>query len=153
MDSADHTSSVVLLARLSKLLHRRGGEDLLGMRLRHFVALSYLRDHPRVPQHQICETLCIDANNVVLLLNALEADGLLQRSRDPTDRRRHLVELTAAGARAVARAESAQATLEDEILAPLSAPERAKLHELLSRVLASDNPPVADQRLAASSAA
>ncbi|MGA2758259.1 MAG: MarR family winged helix-turn-helix transcriptional regulator [Solirubrobacteraceae bacterium] len=154
MDSADHASSVVLLARLAKLANRRSGEESLGMRLRYFVALSYLRDHPHVPQQQICDTLCIDPNNVVLLLNALEADGLVQRRRDPADRRRHLVELTAAGARALGRAERAQATIEDEILAPLSARERVTLRELLARVLANDDPPATnDDRPEATAAA
>ena len=95
MYSPDHASSVVLLARLAKLANRRSAEEPLGMRLRYFVALSYVRDHPEVPQQQISDTLCIDPNNVVLLLNALEADGLVHRRRDPADRRRHLVELTA----------------------------------------------------------
>jgi DNA-binding MarR family transcriptional regulator len=153
MYSPDHASSVVLLARLAKLANRRSAEEPLGMRLRYFVALSYVRDHPKVPQQQISDTLCIDPNNVVLLLNALEADGLVHRRRDPADRRRHLVELTAAGARALGRAEQAQAMIEDEILAPLSARERGTLHELLSRVLANADQPAVDAQRTAIAAA
>jgi DNA-binding MarR family transcriptional regulator len=150
MDNVDNASSVVLLARLAKVVNRRSSEELLGMRLRHFVALSYLRDHAHAPQQQLCEMLCIDANNLVLLLNALEHSGLVQRRRDPGDRRRHLVELTHAGARALERAEQAQASVEDELLAPLSMQERATLHDLLSRALASASPPtIADDELIA----
>jgi DNA-binding MarR family transcriptional regulator len=77
----------------------------------------------------------MDANGVVLLLNELEAAGFSIRKRDPNDRRRHLVELTASGRVAVERAEKARESLEDEILADFSAEERSALKRLLSRVL------------------
>jgi MarR family len=80
--------AMVLLTRLAKVVYRRSGEELLGMRLRQFVALSFLSEHDGVSQHALAETLCIDANNVVLLLNELEAAGHVERRRDPDDRRR-----------------------------------------------------------------
>ncbi len=55
----------------------------------------------------------MDANNVVLLLNELEDLRYVARIRDPGDRRRHLVDLTTAGARALTRAERAQEQIED----------------------------------------
>ena len=130
--------SMVLLTRLAKVVYRRSTEELLGMRLRHFITLSSLRDRGCQPQAEMCELLGMDANNLVLLLNSLEvAEGHVQRRRDPADRRRHLVELTPAGRRALGkRAERAQESIEDEVLATLSAEERATLHELLSRALA-----------------
>lgn len=77
----------------------------------------------------------MDANNVVLLLNELEDLRYVARIRDPDDRRRHLVELTSAGARALARAERAQEQIEDEVLRSLDAQERATLWRLLTRAL------------------
>ncbi len=50
-------------------------------------------------------------------------------------RRRHIVELTAVGRRALERADKAREGLEDEILAPLSAEERKMLNKLVERVL------------------
>jgi DNA-binding MarR family transcriptional regulator len=141
MESPQHAGSMVLLTRLAKIVYRRSTEQLLGMRLRHFITLSYLRDHEGAPQQQMCETLGMDANNLVLLLNSLELAGHVRRRRDPDDRRRHLVELTPAGRRALERAERAQEGIEDEVLAPLSADERATLHELLGRALAASNHP------------
>ena len=141
-DTVQSAGSIVLLTRLAKIVYRRSTEELLGMRLRHFITLSYLRDHdPGVPQQQMCEMLSIDANNLVLLLNSLELAGHVRRRRDPEDRRRHLVELTPAGRRALERAERAQETIEDEVLAPLSHEERATLHALLGRALAASNHP------------
>lgn len=125
-----------LLTRMSKLIYRRSSEELLGMSLRHYVALAYLRDVEHAPQQLMCEIFGVDANNMVLLLNALEAAGYIARVRDPADRRRHLVELTDAGRTALERAEIAQGAIEDEILGALSVPERATLRELLARALA-----------------
>lgn len=130
---------MVLLTRLAKVVYRRSAEELLGMRLRHFITLSYLRDHECAPQQRMCDMLNIDANNLVLLLNSLEEAGHVRRRRDPADRRRHLVELTPAGRRALERAERAQESIEEEVLATLSASERATLHDLLSRALAASN--------------
>jgi DNA-binding MarR family transcriptional regulator len=132
--------SMVLLTRLAKQVYRRSSEELLGMHLRHLMALSYLRDHDRSPQQELAETLCMDANNVVLLLNELEDRGHIARLRDPEDRRRHLVELTATGRRALKSAEHAQEGIEDEVLHALDPQERAILWQLLTRALYGSEP-------------
>src|ERR1700761_4660258 len=89
--------SMVLLTRLAKQVYRRSSDELLGMQLRHLVALSYVRDHDACPQHELAEAFCMDAHTVVLLPNEREPLGYVTRLRDPDDRRRHLVELTQAG--------------------------------------------------------
>ena len=126
---------MVLLTRLAKQVYRRSSEELLGMHLRLLMALSYLRDHDGCPQQELAEVLCMDANNVVLLLNELEDLGYTARVRDPIDRRRHRVELTKQGVRALLSAEQAQETIEDEVLQLLDAEERATLWRLLTRAL------------------
>jgi DNA-binding MarR family transcriptional regulator len=126
---------MVLLTRLAKQVYRRSGDELLGMHLRLLMALSYLRDHNGAPQQELAEVLCMDANNVVLLLNELEDLGHVARLRDPGDRRRHLVELTPAGREALAGAERAQESIEDEVLQALDSEERAILWRLLTRAL------------------
>ena len=132
--------SMVLLTRLAKQVYRRSDEKLLGMHLRLLMALSYVRDHDGCQQQELAEVLCMDANNVVLLLNELEGLGYIARLRDPLDRRRHRVELTKVGLRALTRAERAQETIEDEILKALDPQERAMLWRLLSRALHSAEP-------------
>jgi DNA-binding MarR family transcriptional regulator len=131
---------MVLLTRLAKQVYRRSSEELLGMHLRHLMTLSYLRDHNCCPQQELAEALCMDANNVVLLLNELEDRGHIARHRDPGDRRRHLVELTAAGHGALKSAETAQESIEDEVLHGLDPQERAILWQLLTRALYSLEP-------------
>jgi DNA-binding MarR family transcriptional regulator len=127
--------SMVLLTRLAKQVYRRSTEELLGMQLRHLVVLSYLSDHERAPQGELAETFCMDANNVVLLLNELEDLGYAARRRDPSDRRRHIVELTDEGRSALMGAEGAQEQIEGEVLNALDAQERATLWRLLTRAL------------------
>ena len=105
------------------------------MHLRLLIALSYLRDHDGAPQQEPAEVLCIDANNVVLVLNELEDLGHIRRRRDPADRRRHLVDLTPRGRKAMAAAERAQEGIEDDVLHGLDAEERAALWRLLTRAL------------------
>ena len=132
--------SLALLTRLAKLVYRRSSEEELGMSLRHFVTLSYLRDHPSAAQQDLGDVFCIDASNLVLLLNELEAADLAERRRDPGDRRRHLVRLTAIGEEALARADGAQERIEAEILHTLSPQERATLRRLLAQALADVEP-------------
>ena len=132
--------SMVLLTRLAKQVYRRSSEELLGMHLRLLMGLSYLRDHDGAPQQELAEALCMDANNVVLLLNELEQEGHVTRLRDPEDRRRHLVELTETGRAALAGAERAQESIEDEVLQALDPAERATLWRLLTRALQGAEP-------------
>jgi DNA-binding MarR family transcriptional regulator len=126
---------MVLLTRLAKQVYRHSSEELLGMQLRHLGTLSYLREFDRSPQGELAEAFCMDANNVVLLLNELEENGYVRRQRDPDDRRRHLVEITDAGKRALDEAEHGQEQVEGEVLGALDADERATLRRLLRRAL------------------
>jgi DNA-binding MarR family transcriptional regulator len=131
---------MALLTRLAKQVYRRSTEELLGMHMRHLMTLSYVRDHDGGPQQELAEALCMDANNVVLLLNELEQRGYVSRRRDPSDRRRHLVDLTAAGAKALNHAEHSQETIEDDVLKALDADERATLWRLLGQALRGAEP-------------
>src|SRR3989441_9662911 len=135
MESGSDTGLIALITQISKALHRRTSEELLGMRLKQFMLLGYVRDHPAVSQQELETALLIDANSVVLLLNELEAAGLSVRRRDAHDRRRHLVEITPAGRVAVERAEKARESLEDAILTDFTADERAALTKVLRRLL------------------
>ena len=128
--------SLVLLTRLSRLVYRRATEEVLGMRLKQFVALNYLHHMPGMPQRQLGDLLMLDANNCVLLLNDIEAAGWAERRRDPDDRRRHIVEITDSGRVALFRAERALDGLEEEVLGALSADERDTLRDLLGRAMA-----------------
>jgi len=125
--------SVVMVMRLATAIKKRSTEELLGLKLRQVMLLSYLRYGAPALQQQLCEALWLDPNNCVLLLNELEDMGYVERRRDPADRRRHMVELTDEGRAALDRAERAQESVGDEIFAALSDEERATLRSLLGR--------------------
>ena len=103
------------------------------LRPRQLVALTLLDERGPGTQQVLGEALRLDPSNVVGLLNELEEGGLVTRRRDPADRRRHIVELSAAGERELAGTRSRLRLVEDELLKALSAEERATLHSLLVR--------------------
>ncbi len=84
------------------------------------------------------EVLMLDPNNLVLYLNELEPMGFVERRRDPSDRRRHIVDITPDGRRALKRAEHALEAVEEEVLGSLDADERARLRSLLGKALHGD---------------
>lgn len=133
MDENSSTGPILLLTQLSRLISRRSTPELLGQTLKELAALSYLRDYRETTQQSLVEGLCIDTNYGVLLLNDLEESGLVERRRDPTDRRRHIVSMTEAGSKALEQAEAAQQTLEDEMLGALNKEERSMLSYLLRK--------------------
>ncbi len=131
----DGPGLLALLTQLNKAFHRRSTEEMLGMRLKEFLLLSYLGDHPGSTQQELGEAMFLDANTVVLLLNELESRGFSIRRRDAGDRRRHVVEITAAGRQAVSRAEKARDAIEDDVLAGLDAADRRELRRILLKAL------------------
>jgi DNA-binding MarR family transcriptional regulator len=128
-------SAMILLPRLSKQVMRRAHPENLGMDLRLLMALSFVGDHDGEPQQELVDALCMDAKNVVLLLNELEDTGYVVRRRDPEDRRRHRVQITEAGREALGRARDGMDAIENEVLQALDADERAALLKLLTRAL------------------
>ncbi len=134
------TGTLVLLTRLSRAVFVRSSVELVGMNLKNMVVLAYLRDHPGASQQVMTEDLSLDSNTGVLVLNDLEDLEYVERRRDPSDRRRHLVDITDAGLGALERAEVAQGSIEDEILRGLSDAERVTFRRLLVKALADHLP-------------
>ena len=99
--------SAALLDLLARRMRLRAESALapVGLRPRHFVALTVLRDRGGSTQQALATTLQIDRTNLVGLLNELEAEGLIERRRSSEDRRRHIVELTEAAHARLAKAE------------------------------------------------
>ncbi len=134
MSAPSTPGPIVLLTRLSRAVFRAADEQALGMKYKAYAGLTLLRDGAHA-QKDMCAAMHLDPNNCVLLLNEMEAAGHVRRVRDAQDRRRHIVELTPAGKKALAHAELAMEDLEEEILGSLSADERAQLRDLLDRAL------------------
>jgi DNA-binding MarR family transcriptional regulator len=134
--------SLPLLDHLARL-GRRAAEASApgGLRPRHLHALGILSERGPLSQQILGEVLSLDPSNVVGLLNELEERGLITRRRDPSDRRRHIVELSTAGEEALTVAYVRVGLAEDSLLAALSAEERATLYDLLVRAAGAESPP------------
>jgi MarR family transcriptional regulator, lower aerobic nicotinate degradation pathway regulator len=136
--SACSRAAAPLLDHLARLTRSRAESALapLGLRPRHLVALTVLRDHGGMTQQAYASALQMDRTNLVGLLNELEEGGLVARTRSAEDRRRHVVALTEAGTQRLAEAEVALAEVEDEVLGALDHEQRTTLYALLQQATA-----------------
>ena len=133
--------SLPLLDHLARV-GRRAAEASTpgGLRPRHLRALGILSEQGPQSQQGLGEVLSLDPSNVVGLLNELEERGLITRRRDPCDWRRRIVEISTTGEEALAAAYVRLGLVEDDLLAALSAEERATLYHLLVRAAGTESP-------------
>jgi MarR family transcriptional regulator, lower aerobic nicotinate degradation pathway regulator len=110
------------------------------LRPRHMIALRLLGDRGPMTQHAVGIALSLDPSNVVGLLNELEERELITRRRDPADRRRHIVELSAAGSGELTQSCNQLGLVEDDLFKALTADERTTLYGLLVRAVGSLTP-------------
>jgi DNA-binding MarR family transcriptional regulator len=103
-----------------------------GLRLNEVLTLVHLRERGPSAQQTLVELMCVDATNLVAVLNSLEDTGLIERRRDRSDRRRAIVALAAPGEQLLAEVDRAFRQVDDEILAGLAPTERQTLNALLS---------------------
>ncbi|WP_053853104.1 MarR family winged helix-turn-helix transcriptional regulator [Streptomyces sp. NRRL B-24085] len=105
-----------------------------GMKMWHHVVLSAVRDLAPVAQADLGRAVRLDPKDLVGILNDLQSAALVLRAPDPVDRRKNAVSLTDEGARLLERCENIARRANDELLAPLSAAERAQFMDLLIRI-------------------
>src|SRR4051812_9957632 len=135
-------STGFLLKKLGWAMKERGHRALepTGANPQHYAVLSVLAQGACTSQATIADSLGWDRSQLVGLLDELEERGYVVRKRDPEDRRRHLVSLTAEGEQALAGLRTTFKEVEREFLAPLDQDEQRTLHELLRRLASAHCP-------------
>ncbi|MGV9882768.1 MarR family winged helix-turn-helix transcriptional regulator [Streptomyces sp. NPDC003006] len=105
-----------------------------GLKMWHHVVLSAVADLGPVAQAELGRSVLLDPKDMVGVINDLQAEGFVDRAPDPADRRKNAITITPKGKRLVARCAEAAERANDELLAPLSAAERERFLEMLTRI-------------------
>ena len=131
-----------LLKRLGTIVKDRtvAAYEGAGASVYWYGVLAVLEEGARETQATIADALCYDRSYLVGVLDDLEQAGLVERRRDPADRRRHVVTMTPAGKKELAKLRQLHERVDDEVFATLTASERKTLEELLAKVAAAQDP-------------
>ena len=113
----------------------------LGLEQRQAGMLLRLAVNQGRSQQAIAEMIGVNATRMVFLVDELEKLGLVERRRNPADRRSHALYLTSTGTATVNRVRAVAAEHEAALAAGLTAPERAQLTGLLRRIAAEQGLP------------
>ncbi|MFF4749640.1 MarR family winged helix-turn-helix transcriptional regulator [Streptomyces sp. NPDC002514] len=128
------------LLRLTRRVHRIQKHHLerrdLGVtpaQSRLLRTLAHYASPPRMAD--LAERLEVVPRAVTTLVDGLEANGMVRRAPDPTNRRVTRIELTDDGRATLGELRAARRSAAEEILAPLSAEQRDLLGGLLDTLL------------------
>jgi DNA-binding MarR family transcriptional regulator len=102
----------------------------VGLTAREFLVLSFASAAP-LSQQDVSRRIGIDPTLVVGVVDDLESRSLLRRDKDPKDRRRYVLTVTAKGNSLLAKARTTAERAEAAFLEPLSAAQREQLHAIL----------------------
>jgi len=125
-------------AKCGSWLEQRLADGLAphGLKVRHFLVLAMLGEAATLSQQQMATYLSLDPTLMVALIDDLERQRLVERTRDPADRRRYAIRITAKGRQSLAKARTVADAVGDEVFAPLDRAERRQLADMLGRVMA-----------------
>ena len=116
-----------------------------GLGLKQHAVLSALSDFGPLSQQELADSLDIHKSHLVRPIYDLEQRGLVQRSRDASDRRRNQVAITPAGTTVVDEVQDVARRSQQGFLDALSAAEQRTLVALLARVLDANDTARADR--------
>jgi DNA-binding MarR family transcriptional regulator len=141
MAEADDGRTVSALARLAGLTRREFAARMrdeawaleAGMRPPAYGILQIVRVRQPISQRALADRIGIDPGDMVAILDVLEGAGLITRTRDAGDRRRHNLSLTTAGAEATRRLDAIASEVTGVVLARLTKRERTVLDRLLAK--------------------
>ncbi len=131
-------SLAFLLVQLGMHGARQFGQRLqpLGLEQRQAGMLVRLAASEGQSQQAVAAMLGVNATRMVFLVDELEKLGLVERRRNPEDRRSHALYLTDQGRAALAQVQAVAAEHEQQMSAGLTGEQRRELIALLRQVAA-----------------
>jgi DNA-binding MarR family transcriptional regulator len=106
----------------------------LGLTPGRLGALLLLEAQPQMRQAALADALRVKPSNLAVMLDGLEAQGLIRRVEDTQNRRANLLRLTPAGRALLRRAKAQEALVEAGLAAGMGRAERATLLAALRRI-------------------
>lgn len=104
-----------------------------------YAAMAAIGANPGINQATLSGMIATDRSTAGNVVIRLEEKGLATRTPDPRDKRFRRATLTRAGVRLLTRVRARLDTIQDRMLAPLSAGERRQLIALLSKMVELNN--------------
>ena len=126
-----------LIARLARIWRRESDQALSDHGLSYATAIPLLvlsRQGENVRQGVLADELGIEGPSLVRLLDLLEAEGLVERREDPSDRRAKTLHLTKAGEVKVEETNRVLRRVRASLLKDIGADELAITFETLQRI-------------------
>jgi DNA-binding MarR family transcriptional regulator len=109
-----------------------------GLTMWGYIALSRLAAEPAASQLLLAESMGYDKTRLITLLDALEANGLLTRQPDPTDRRARIIALTPTGRKLHRAAHRSILAMEKRLLSEISEADIQRLRDILGGLAGAD---------------
>ncbi|MDX5311994.1 MAG: MarR family transcriptional regulator [Rhodococcus sp. (in: high G+C Gram-positive bacteria)] len=127
-----------LLTQSARHVHRvvSGRLGLADARGYHYRALAALEEYGSLCQADLGRRAGMDRSDIVATVNELADRRFVDRSPDPTDRRRNIISVTRRGRQHLRTLDDVLVAAQDEAFASLDPAERAQLAVLLTKVLA-----------------
>jgi DNA-binding MarR family transcriptional regulator len=131
-----------LLKRLGTIVKDRTVDayEGIGASAYWYAVLAVLDEGTRETQATIADALCYDRSYLVGVLDSLESSGMVERRRDPVDRRRHVVTITPAGRKKLDELRALHERVDADMFAPLTGAEVKTLTGLLAKLAAAHDP-------------
>lgn len=125
-----------LISDVSRLLRREFDSRArrIGVTRAQWRTLSLLKRRPGCNQGMIAEMLEVEPITVARMIDRLEEAGLVERRRDPADRRVWRIHLTDAAEPLIGQLREIGEALNDDALAGLDTAARASLHDMIDRI-------------------
>jgi MarR family transcriptional regulator for hemolysin len=138
MDEAFRVPIGLRLSQVTRTVSRAFDEALdgAGGTLPVWLILLNLKIHKPTNQRNLAEKVGVREATLTHHLNAMDASGLVTRTRDAANRRVHLVELTDAGEAAFLRLQQAAIAFDARLRAGLADADLDQLSDLLGRMAA-----------------